>query len=205
MRYEELFKVYNTKFETLEKMMEIFFQGDFRYLHIENEIAVSGFVDNKAISIEKEFIKETEIRKSKMKIKGPQKDIKQIAVGLLKKRGFKIEGFEMRIPGGIVDVLGKKEKQQIAMECGPCRIDKAIDYLEITNTELWILTRKDKNSEHVLYKIKKDKNWDEFLNFHKKYKMKSLKEAVHEAFKDWDEKLKIVSLQAYIGSKKDAV
>ncbi|NIO22974.1 MAG: hypothetical protein GTN38_03020, partial [Candidatus Aenigmarchaeota archaeon] len=154
MKDEDLFKIYNTSFESVERIMGIFFQGDFRYLHLQNEIAIAGFIDNKAISIKQERLKEKDIKKSKMKMKGPQQDIKQAAIGILKDRGFNIKGFEINIRGSIVDVLATKKNRQIAMECGPCRVDKAIDYLEIPNTELWILTRKNETSERTLFKIR---------------------------------------------------
>ncbi len=182
--YDEMFRVYNTSFATVKKMIDIFFQGDFRYLDLYREIIVAGFIDNKAISMEQEIINPEKIKKSNIKIKGPQKDIKQIAVGLLKESGFKIEGFEIWIRGGIVDLLASKENRQIAVECGPCRIDKSIDYLEIPNTDLWILTRKNENSEHILFKITRGKNWAKFLEYHKKYKLDKGRKQIEKAFEN---------------------
>jgi hypothetical protein len=180
--YDEMFKVYGTSFYTVNKMMDIFFQGDFRYLDLYRQIIVAGFIDNKAISIEQEIINPETIKKSNIKIKGPQKDIKQIAVGLLKENGFEIKGFEIWIRGGIVDILASKEKRQIAVECGPCRIDKSIDYLEIPNTDLWILTRKNENSEHILFKITRGKNWANFLEYHKKYQLEKKQKTDRKSF-----------------------
>lgn len=182
MKDEDLFEIYNTSFETVKKVMGMFFQDDFRYLNLYDEIMVAGFIDNKAISIKKGNFKEEEIKKSKMKMKGPQQDLKQVAVRLLKERGFEIKGFEVGIRGGIVDLLASKENQQIAVECGPCRVDKAIEYLKIPNTILWLLTRKNEKSEYVLFEIKRDENWDEFFKRHENYKMKSTKKAVEKAF-----------------------
>jgi len=95
-----------------------------------------------------------------------------------------ISGFEVRIRGGIVDILASKENRQIAIECGPCRVDKAIDYLEIPNTELWILTRKNKRSEHILFKITRDKNWFKFLEHHRKYKLENGRKEIEKAFEN---------------------
>ena len=134
--------------------------------------------------MEQEIINPEKIKKSNIKIKGPQKDIKQIAVGLLKGRGFKIKGFEIWVRGGIADILASKENRQIAVECGPCRIDKSIDYLEIPNTDLWILTRKNENSEHILFKITRGKNWAKFLEYHKKYKLETGRKLIENAFKN---------------------
>lgn len=198
MKDEDLFKIYNTSFKTVKKIMSIFFQGDFRYLHLQNEIAVAGFIDNKAISIEQENLKEDDIKKSKMKMKGPQQDIKQAAIGVLKDRGFDINGFEVSIRGGIVDILAIKKNRQVAMECGPCRIDKAIDYLEIPNTELWILTRKNKTSQRILFKIKRGKNWGNFLECHKNYQKETAKKLIQNVFKT-------ASLKAYFEKKKSDV
>jgi hypothetical protein len=183
MKNEELFKVYNTSFDTVEKIIDIFFQGDFRYLNLHKEIVVSGFIDNKAICIEQENVKINVPEKPRMIIKGPQKDIKQAAIELLENNGFEINGFEIQIRGGIVDILASKENRQIAMECGPCRVDKAIDYLEIPNTELWILTRKNKSSEHILFKITRGENWFNFLEHHKKYQFNYNKKSIENAFK----------------------
>lgn len=116
------------------------------------------------------------------KIKGPQKELKAMAVELLENNGFNVEGYEIWIRGGIVDILAKKENQQIAMECGPCRIDKAIDYLEIPNTELWILPRQEISKNVTIFKIIKGENWDWVLNRKKKYVLEETRKMVQEAF-----------------------
>ncbi len=105
-----------------------------------------------------------------------------MAVELLENNGFNVEGYEIWIRGGIVDILAKKENQQIAMECGPCRIDKAIDYLEIPNTELWILPRQEISKNVTIFKIIKGENWDWVLNRKKKYVLEETRKMVQEAF-----------------------
>lgn len=166
-----------------KRIEEIFYQGDIRYNDPYKEPWVKFFFKNRAIAIEKETINKI-FKKTRMKIKGPQKELKAFSIGLLKERGFEIKGFEIQIPGGIVDVLAKNKNKQIAIECGPCRIDKAIDYLEIPNTELWILTKGKTKNNYIIHKITRHEDWEKVLNFYKEYTFEQLRKSMKEAFGD---------------------
>lgn len=112
-------------------------------------------------------------------IKGPQQDLKRIAAWLLKKRGFEVKGCEITASGGLVDIIGAKGEKRILVECGPCRIDKAICYLDKPDTIMWVLAR-DRDGA-VLHEITRDKNWDSFLEFHKNEHFRLLKDAISTA------------------------
>ena len=96
-----------------------------------------------------------------IKINGPQKHQKKLACEILRKKGGKDIGYEIWFYAGRVDVLGKLKEKTIAIECGPCRINKAIDYLRKENTELWIVTSFFK--EATLTIVKRGPNWNKIL------------------------------------------
>lgn len=177
----EYIATYQPTKKTMELVDEIFKQHDSRYVDPWSHIIVAGFIANGAISVTSEIIKEPKNDKIPH-IKGPQQDLKRIAAWLLRKRGFTIKCCEMRILGGIVDVIGVNKQKQILVECGPCRIDKPIDYLEGSNNTLWVLTRKCDNI--VLYEITRGKNWENFLKFHKETSIKSIQEAYEKIIGD---------------------
>ncbi len=152
-----------------EELAEIFIAGDSRYNLFELE-AVNSFFVNKALIIKKEEInfnpkfKEVDIR-------GPQKLQKAIALEILKNKGLIFEGFEKNLSYGRPDILAKdKDGKLIAVECGPCRLSKAIDYFRIEDlTELWLVHAY--SNENHLYIIKKGTNFKTFLeNYNKKIK-----------------------------------
>lgn len=156
--YIELMKIYKTSAKTIDRVCEIFSGGDKRYVDLEYEIIVAGFLDNGAISIREKPI-ETEA-KSKEDIKGPQKDLKALALKLLEDYDFKLVAFERGFAGGIADIIAKGNGKNIIIECGPCNLIKAIDYLSVENTILWIL------KADVLYIIERYKDWGSFYRFH---------------------------------------
>jgi hypothetical protein len=167
--------------KAMEKVEEIFKQDDGRYVDPWKHIIAAGFIAHHAISITSKIIKSPKIGKIP-EHKGPQKELKRIAAWLLRETGFNIKGCEIRIPGGVADMIGASKEKQIVIECGPCRIDKPIDYLENPNNILWILTRKNDNV--VLHEIKRGKNWKKFLKFHKKESMRLMQEAYEKAFEE---------------------
>ena len=169
---------YGASKETMHRVNEIFTDGDRRYLDPEYEAIVAGFIDNNAITIDKKDVgKPSNILTN---IKGPQKDMKAVAMELLKKGGYEIKGIEIGFLGGIADVIGGNEEKTIPVECGPCNIRKAIDYLEKENTELWII--KPADNGYVLYSVKRSDNWDMMIKRYQSIQFKQAKAAINQAF-----------------------
>ena len=68
--------------------------------------------------------------------------------------------YEVNIGWGIVDVLARKEGWEIAVECGPCRLSKIINYFRIsTLNELWIVSYY--SNDRSIFIIKRGENWNE--------------------------------------------
>ena len=171
---DEYIKRYKPTSEAMDIVEDIFKQGDGRYSNPWDHITVAGFIAHDAISINTKVIKEPQEGKIP-EHKGPQQDLKRIAAWLLKERGFDIKGCEVREYGSIVDIVGIKGENKILVECGPCRINKAIDYLELSNTILWILARGPKGV--VLHEITRGKNWNKFMEYRKQEKDSILEKA----------------------------
>jgi len=170
----------------IERLGEIFTDTDPRYIDPWNERVLGSFIKLKAIIIEEKKIKkETKIKTEKLNlkgIKGPQKELKAIARHLLKDSGYRIAAYERGFMGGIVDVLAKdKNGKTIAVECGPCRLTKAIDYLENPEAELWIV-KKDR-----YFKIKRGINWRNIHTAYRKRLLETLKKTVKRAFSTFPE------------------
>src|SRR4030042_1377560 len=110
-RYDSFRKAYRTRYKTIDKVNDIFTQGDIRYTDSEYEVVVAGFVENKAISIRKKTLKKTPVKIAG--IRGPQKGMKAFAIRLLKGSGYKIASIERGFMGGIPDVLAKKGEETI--------------------------------------------------------------------------------------------
>lgn len=68
--------------------------------------------------------------------------------------------------GGRVDILAEQKDSNliIAVECGPCRIRKAIDYLRNPTTELWIIATY--YEETLFYIIKRGPNWNKIIQIY---------------------------------------
>lgn len=98
------------------------------------------------------------------KIKPPQKMHKYLALKILEDFGGKLIGFERLISGGRVDILAKLDGKTIAIECGPCRVNKAIDYLRNDNTELWLISNWLDAAQFI--RIQRGPNWDKELQKH---------------------------------------
>jgi hypothetical protein len=147
--------------EAIEFVKSVLKQDDSRYSEPwSTQMTIAGFIANGAISIESEKLtepKECEIPD----YKGPQKDLKRIAARLLKDRDFVIVGCEVRVDGSVADIVASRRGERIIVECGPCRIDKPIVYLEKPNTKLWVLKRNDEKT-FMLYMFTRGKRWDEF-------------------------------------------
>lgn len=170
---KELIFRYKPTRKALDMVDDIFTQGDIRYSDPWGRIVTAGFIANGALSLSSRILNEPETLK--IPVKGPQKELKRMAAWLLKEKGFDFR-FEVSVTGGRPDVIGTRGKERILIECGPCRIDKPIQYLETPNTVLWVLKPESKGT--VLYEISRGKRWSSFFSFHTKEQIKGLKEAV---------------------------
>jgi len=182
MNLKEYLKEYKPNKESLNIVDFVFSQNDIRYESPWDKIIVAGFITRGALNINSTRINMSEFveTKSDTSVKGPQEDLKRLASRLLEKKGFQVEGYEIPIPGGIVDVLGKKGDELIAVECGPCRIDKPIEYLKRDKMTLWIITR-----DNVLYEITRGKDWKKMLDFHRSHQIEKAREYVDQAFSNF--------------------
>jgi len=166
----------------VERLGEIFTDTDPRYIDPFNEYVLGIFIKQKAIIIEEKKINIKTEELNLKGIKGPQKELKAIARHLLKDSGYRITAYERGFMGGIADVLANdKNGKTIAVECGPCRLTKAIDYLENTEAELWIV-KKDR-----MYVVKRGDNWGKIHTAFKKQQLEDMRKAVDRAFKDFED------------------
>lgn len=175
----EFAEKYGASNRTIEFVPELFICADSRYEDFSEAAIVAGFIDNKAIVVEEkiapESLQSVELDENDLKfVSQPQKDDKIAAIRLLKGFGFDFAGTEIRFNGGVVDILGRNKDKNIAIECGPCRIIKAVDYLEKENTELWLIPV-DFWQTRKFFVVSRGPNWKIFLGFHKKYWLEMLK------------------------------
>lgn len=157
--------------EAKELVFYIFMQGDTRHFDNFYLNLVADFILSKAINLEKECFYFGDIKKDKQNIRGPQKIEKQNALQIIKNKNLKFIGFEIPFLDYKADILAKKGKKKIVIECGPCRIWKAIYCLE-KGADLWI-TRDEKQTE--LFIFKKGKSWNKKLNEFKSKQTEELK------------------------------
>jgi len=174
--YQDLITKYKASQKTISRVNEIFCQADIRYADLEYEVIVAGFLDNDAISINEKLVT---LEPTKMNgIKGPQKGLKSVAIKLLEASGFNVVDLEKAFSGGIADIIARnKSGESIAVECGPCTIRKAIEYLEKPKNTLWILTYGG-----ILYEVKRGSSWNAFHRFYKSLMDEDQKKAVKIAF-----------------------
>jgi site-specific recombinase XerD len=198
---EELVKRYMPSEESMKMIDEIFTQRDGRYSDPWSHVTVAGFITHEAISITSETIANSKENKE-IKVRGPQQKLKRIAVWLLKQRGFEVESFEKAFSGGIVDVIGRKDGKYILVECGPCRINKAIDYLSSENNILWILT--EKPNAIVLYEIRRGEKWKSYFQYHEEEQMKSIQKNYEKAINELEPKLRRRKLPRILSSEEIA-
>lgn len=182
-------KDYVTKYRPSQKAMdmvdEILTQRDARYVDPWSHVIVAGFIANSALSIASEVIKEPQKEEPPF-LSGPQEELKRIAAWLLKKRGFEVRGCEIWAPGGRADIVGVKGNEHAFVECGPCRIDKPIEYLKKPDAVLWVLAwtgdyfmkGKEVIQDVVLHEISRGKNWNSFLRFHEGERSRMMREAM---------------------------
>ena len=165
--------------EAIQKVRDIFQQGDGRYENPENAVLVSQFIENKAIKIEKKILTDIEVSEKESEgVRAPQQIYKVIGKRLLENLGYESIIFEVSIPGGRVDILAEsKNKETIAVECCSCRIDKAIDFLK-EGFVLWILSYGNGPivKELPLYIVKKGENWDPYFREYENKMNRILKE-----------------------------
>lgn len=176
--YTDHMKRYGVTRAAMDTVNDIFIQNDARYEDFLSHSIVAGFIAHDALSISSQTIKDPKSEDIAY-IKGPQQDLKRIAAWLLKKKGFKVKGCEISVPGGLTDLVGIRDNEQILVECGPCRINKPICYLDKPNTVLWIV--KWDGKDIVFHEVSRGKNWDSFLEFHKKEHIRFLKDAIRIA------------------------
>jgi len=172
-QFSELKKVYKASNKTIEKIEEIFLQGDYRYTNVWENIVLSGFIDNSAIKIEKieEKIPINPNKEEINEIKGPQKIFKFYAKHIVQKKGYEIKEYEPSISGGKGDILAVNQDKEIIIECCSCRISKVIDYLSRQKTILWVILRHITNDEITIFQFSRGKNWKNFLKNHQSYTM----------------------------------
>lgn len=146
----------------INELGQIFILADGRY-NLQDIENVYPFFMNKALAIEKEEIHLGDYRFKEADIQGPQKIQKAAALEILKNKGLIFEGFEKNISWGRPDILAKnKDGKIVAIECGPCRLSKTIDYFRNGDLiELWLV--RVYSNENCLYIIKRDINWKPFL------------------------------------------
>ena len=169
--------------KTISFVRKLFEQGDTRYYDPFSINIVANFLELGGITVEKEHIEYVPYNQEeaeKMRLCGPQKEYKFVGAKLLEKRGYKLMGFERRIPGGITDILAKHlaTKEKVAVECCSCRTDKAIDYLELKNTTLWIISLGDSmflDEGMDLFIIKRGSKWGECLKLYNQKRKEMLK------------------------------
>lgn len=156
--------------EAEDMTFNIFLQGDMRNFDSFYLKLVADFIFNKAISIEKESFSFKEIEYDKH-IPGPQKIEKQKALQILKDKNLKIVGFEMPFLNYQADILAEMEGKKVIVECGPCRLWKAISCLE-EGAELWIIREEEQTA---LFILTKGENWGQKLNEFKLKQQEELK------------------------------
>lgn len=157
---------------------EIMSQGDCRYFDRHYSKVIAQFIKNNAIKVIKEEIKTNNVITDKefKKIKGPQKIYKYFILKYLLSKGYELISFERLYPGGRVDLAMKKEDRLLLIECGPCRIDKAIDYLKIENSSLIIVDLDSEEGKLIIFTFERDKNWDSSIKTYETKKLSELKE-----------------------------
>ncbi len=156
--------------ENIDLIEDIFQQGDARYVDNDSAIVVAYFLENKGIKIENDKISgvyypsENDLKN----IRGPQQFYKFLGKKHLEGRGYEVIGFEIPIHGGRTDILAENssKNETVAVECGPCRTDKAIEYLRKENTILWVISLSEKGSldkEIPAFIIERGPNWDKCI------------------------------------------
>lgn len=153
---------------------QIFLVGEGRYDLIDLEKVYSFFFDS-ALIMEKEPVSLINPKFEESEIAGPQKKEKAICLEILKEKGLTFDGFEKDIGWGKPDILVKdKNESLIAVECGPCRLSKAIDYFRIKNLiELWLVHIY--YEEKCIYIIKRGQNWENYLKYFDKKREEQLR------------------------------
>lgn len=172
--------------ETLRNMVfDVFTQGKRQYIESTDQEIAANFINMKGVSVRSESLDAENVKIGR--IRGPQKKMKAMAIKLLKERGFRVLSIERGFEGGVVDVLGGRGRERLAVECGPCRISKLIDYLWRDKTTLWII--KPDGKEYILYEFSRGENWDKAKKFYNHWSMSELEKArvlVNKAFKDFE-------------------
>jgi len=144
-----------------DKILDLFTQSDSRYFHPDLAASVSAFVKAGAILIQKQAC--VDPIETNIHVVKPQVETKKLAISAIKREGAELVGFERTVPGGKVDVLARASDKNILIECGPCRIDKAINYLREKDTELWLIAGPYLNAESTFYKVTRGANWNSVI------------------------------------------
>jgi len=186
----ELKKAYKASDKTIQDVMADFPQGDHRYFDPWESVILAGFLDNNAIDVKEieEKLPEKPNKSDLAKIKGPQKIFKFYASKIAEKQGFKVKEYEPSASGGKADILAFKKGEMLLIECCSCRISKAIDYLSIKNTILWLMLKETKNGKITIFEFSKGENWKNFKNFHEEYMMNQTTKYYEKLSKLWIKK-----------------
>jgi hypothetical protein len=152
---------------------------DYRYSDPHGAVLLAVFINSGAVNLIRRgigYIKppaENELKK----IKPPQQALKYLALNLFKKERVEFEHCDdVYVAGGKPDIIGKKDDKTILVECGPCRINKVIDFLQKLNTELWHVTNKSGEGAFVNI-FSRGPKWD---SIYKNYKDASFKDVQEE-------------------------
>lgn len=171
---------YGASKKTMNEVSEIFIQNDVRYSDPRFEAIVAGFIDNGAIKTR--MVSVNRVITHEFDVRGPQKLMKRVVIQLLYERGYNIVAMERAFMGGIVDVLAQLDDSFIAVECGPCVVMKAIDYLMNENTVLWVV--RPVGGYYEIFIVERDKSWNDFIKHHKNIELADMKRYVKSAFND---------------------
>ncbi len=159
--------------ENIDLITEILQQRDARYVDNDSAIVVAYFLENSGIEIENDKISGVySPPKNDLKnINGKQQFYKFLGKKHLEEKGYEVIGFEIPIQGGRTDILAKNssKNETVAVECGPCRTDKAIEYLRKENTVLWVIPLSEINSldnKTPIFIIERGPNWDRCIKLY---------------------------------------
>ena len=163
--------------------------NDERYYPSEDDInTLIYFVYNGAIIISESVIPNIEKPGEAIlnKMSGPQKDYKYIAYKILENKNIEKENIKFEYTYGVrkIDLFVQTENKKIFIECGPTYIKKLIEYLEESNSELWLITQGNGPWEDLppglnkcqFFIIKRGPVWDKLFYKYLKIKYERIKD-----------------------------
>ena len=160
---------------------DIFAQGNTRYYNPEEIAILNNFIKREAILITTHSVPKVKETTSAeiSKIRKPQQHMKYLALKILEKEGanitvFPFEQMHLRCRA---DILAELNGKTITVECGPCRISKALQYLDDENTELWIII--NYLNEQSFHKVRRGPNWSKVKQKHDTRTISDLRDVVN--------------------------